>query len=224
MAATTDYDAVLMDVQMPRLDGYAATRAIRARGDRRRVPVLAMTAAAIEGERERCLAAGMDDFLTKPVDPAALGGVLDLWFGEGDPGDRDSLRPVTEDRDHASGRQIAGLELGRLDELRDLDPGNTTYLDRAIGNFVTNTPGTLEAIKAAVAAGDAPTLKQVSHKLAGGALNLGVVAAGRTAQQIELAADSGSVDGAVDLVPALERALEEGRTALLAYQAAYSRS
>ena len=70
------FDAVLMDVQMPRLDGYAATRAIRARGDHRRVPVLAMTAAAVEGERERCLAAGMDDFLTKPVDPEALATTL----------------------------------------------------------------------------------------------------------------------------------------------------
>ena len=76
------FDAVLMDVQMPRLDGYAATRALRARGDDRRVPVLAMTAAAVEGERERCLAAGMDDFLTKPVDPEALATTLATWLGE----------------------------------------------------------------------------------------------------------------------------------------------
>ena len=71
-----------MDVQMPRLDGYAATRAIRERGDVRRVPVLAMTAAAVEGERERCLAAGMDDFLTKPVDPEALGAALATWLSD----------------------------------------------------------------------------------------------------------------------------------------------
>jgi PAS domain S-box-containing protein len=76
------FDCVLMDVQMPRLDGYAATRAIRERGDVRRVPVLAMTAAAIEGERERCLAAGMDDFLTKPVDPEALGAALATWLSD----------------------------------------------------------------------------------------------------------------------------------------------
>ena len=78
------FDAVLMDVQMPRLDGYAATRAIRERGDARRVPVLAMTAAAIEGERERCLAAGMDDFLTKPVDPGALATAMRTWLGDSD--------------------------------------------------------------------------------------------------------------------------------------------
>ena len=74
---TEEFDAVLMDVQMPRLDGYAATRAIRA-GETAgtRLPVIAMTAAAVEGERERCLAAGMDDFLTKPVDPGALAAMI----------------------------------------------------------------------------------------------------------------------------------------------------
>ena len=218
--ATGDFDLVLMDVQMPRMDGYAATRAIReVEPAGEHIPVVAMTAAAVEGERDRCLAAGMDDFLTKPVDPSALTAVLDLWFGEVGPDERSTVRPVTEHRE-----ATAGLELSRLDELRDLDPGNTSYLDRAIGNFVANTPGTLLSIREAVESGDAPTLKQVAHKLAGGALNLGVTAAGRTAQQIELAADTGSTDGAVALLPLLEEALEQGRTALRAYQAAYSRS
>ena len=65
---------------MPRMDGYAATRAIRARETDSRIPVIAMTAAAVEGERERCLAAGMDDFLTKPVDPSGLAAVLAHWL------------------------------------------------------------------------------------------------------------------------------------------------
>jgi HPt (histidine-containing phosphotransfer) domain-containing protein len=117
---------------------------------------------------------------------------------------------------------IDGLATDRLDELRDLDPGNTTYLDRAIGNFVRNTPGTLETIRQAIADQDAEILKQVSHKLAGGALNLGVMAAGRTAQQIELVADAGATAGAVELTDQLEIDLETGRTALLAYQASYS--
>jgi signal transduction histidine kinase/DNA-binding response OmpR family regulator/HPt (histidine-containing phosphotransfer) domain-containing protein len=224
--AAADYDLVLMDVQMPRMDGYAATRAIRDRG--LRVPVIAMTAAAVEGERDRCLAAGMDDFLTKPVDPSALATTLDLWIGRGTAPEGDSVRPVSEPpRGPAGGPAddaTAGLELGRLDELRDLDPGNTAYLDRAIGNFVANTPGTFEAIREAVEAGDAPTLKQVAHKLAGGALNLGVVEAGRTAQEIELVADTGATEGAAALLPRLEAALERGRAALLAYQAAYTGS
>jgi hypothetical protein len=211
------FDAVLMDVQMPRMDGYAATRAIRAEENGgRRIPVIAMTAAAVEGERERCLAAGMDDFLTKPVDPAALAAVLDLWTAEDEPVVRRAV-PVAE-----GVPLLEGLARDRLDELRDLDPGNTTYLDRAIGNFVTNTPDTLATIRDAVATGDAPTLKRVAHKLAGGALNLGVTAAGRTAQEIELVADTGSTDGAAVLVDRLEADLERGRAALRAYQATYA--
>ncbi|MBB3044055.1 response regulator [Nocardioides soli] len=217
-----DYDAVLMDVQMPRMDGYAATRAIRAGGST--VPVIAMTAAAVEGERERCLDAGMDDFLTKPVDATALGTVLARWAGGAERPPRSAgastlpLVPANDD----SGSPLDGLAIERLDELRDLDPGDTTYLDRAIGNFVRNTPGTLETIRRAIDADDAPTLKQVSHKLAGGALNLGVAPAGRTAQQIELLADTGTTTGAAELADRLERELEAGRTALLAYQATYS--
>jgi CheY-like chemotaxis protein/HPt (histidine-containing phosphotransfer) domain-containing protein len=216
------YDAVLMDVQMPRMDGYTATRAIRAaENGAERVPVIAMTAAAVEGERERCMAAGMDDFLTKPVDPSTLAAVLDLWMPDGEPGIARNLtlvsNPPTPDSE-----LLDGLARERLDELRDLDPGNTTYLDRAIGNFVANTPGTLETIRAAADAGDAAALKQVSHKLAGGALNLGVTAAGRTAQEIELVADTGSTDGAAVLVDRLEADLARGRAALLAYRATYS--
>jgi HPt (histidine-containing phosphotransfer) domain-containing protein len=115
-----------------------------------------------------------------------------------------------------------GLDVKRLDELRDLDPGDTRYLDRAIGNFVANTPTTMATIREAFQNGDAETLRQVSHKLAGGALNLGVQEAGQIAQQIELVADSGAVDGAGELVEQLSLALEDGRAALLAYQASYS--
>ncbi|WP_296604833.1 response regulator [Nocardioides sp.] len=227
--AEEPFDAVLMDVQMPLMDGYAATRAIRAgeAGSGRRLPIIAMTAAAVEGERERCLAAGMDDFLTKPVDAAALALVLDQWVGTTSGPAPRSVRIVNEDDQTPPApavpdRTLDGLTLDRLDELRDLDPGNTAYLDRAIGNFVANTPETLERIREALAAGDAATLKQVSHKLAGGALNLGVTPAGRTAQQIELVADTGSTEGAAELVDRLGQELELGRAALLAYQARYS--
>ncbi len=83
------YDGVLMDCQMPGMDGYDATRGLRAAeaasGSTRRTPVVAMTAAAVEGERERCLAAGMDDYLSKPVTPAALDAVLTQWVPAAQP-------------------------------------------------------------------------------------------------------------------------------------------
>jgi len=146
--------------------------------------------------------------------------VLDRWLGSIESSGVRRTLPSVSATDASC--PIDGLATERLDELRDLDPDNTAYLDRAIGNFVCNTPTTLESIRQAIADEDPDTLKQVSHKLAGGALNLGVTAAGRTAQEIELVADAGSTSGAVDLTDQLERDLETGRNALLAYQATYS--
>jgi HPt (histidine-containing phosphotransfer) domain-containing protein len=162
----------------------------------------------------------MDDFLTKPVDASALRAVLHRWVhddGRPEPLPRDDPAAHTKET-----TMTEGLDVKRLDELRDLDPGDTRYLDRAIGNFVANTPTTMATIREAYENGDAENLRQVSHKLAGGALNLGVEEAGRIAQQIELVAGSGAVEGAGELVEALGVALADGRAALLAYQASYS--
>ena len=84
MAAATDYAAVLMDVQMPALDGLDATREIRAMSGRAHTPILAMTANAYDDDRARCLEAGMNDFLAKPVEPVQLYSVLLRWLGDGD--------------------------------------------------------------------------------------------------------------------------------------------
>jgi CheY-like chemotaxis protein len=84
MAAATNYAAVLMDVQMPALDGLDATREIRAMPGRAHTPILAMTANAYDDDRARCLEAGMNDFLAKPVEPVQLYSVLLRWLGRGD--------------------------------------------------------------------------------------------------------------------------------------------
>jgi PAS domain S-box-containing protein len=213
MLAARAYDAVLMDVQMPRLDGYATTRQLRARERGHRVPVVAMTAAAIEGERERCLAAGMDDFLTKPVDPEALAATLARVV--------DGLPAATVVVASPPGPAGGELDLSRLDMLRDMAPGNTSYLDRAIGHFVSNAPHALASIRAAVVAGDAAALQQAAHRLAGSASNMGVRPVDTAARRLELVADAGTTEGAEELLGSLDEAVSRGTAALIAYRASY---
>ncbi|WP_426245423.1 response regulator [Nocardioides sp. LHG3406-4] len=216
------HDLILMDVQMPRMDGLAATRELRVRfDDGPRVPVIAMTAAAVPGERERCLEAGMDDFLTKPVDPEALAQTLKIWLDATRPvGSPDDVEPGVQ----AESRIVDGIDLGRLDMLRDMDSAGTSYLDRAIGNFVAGADDQLAALRSAVDSEDADALRFSAHRLAGSAGNLGLVAAREAVSALELLADSGSTGGAASLLPRAEREVTRGRDALLDYQATHRRA
>lgn len=117
---------------------------------------------------------------------------------------------------------IEGLDVERLDSLRDLDPGSTAYLDRAIANFQVNSTEAVAVVVAAVEAQDVATVKARAHKIAGSALNLGIPRAGEAARAVEIAADSGSVEPAVPLLDELREAMAEGRALLLAYRATYA--
>ncbi|WP_298510094.1 response regulator [uncultured Nocardioides sp.] len=199
-ALSGSFDAILMDVQMPHMDGYTATRHIRAHETGPRRPIIAMTAAAVEGERERCLEAGMDDYLTKPVDPARLAETLDRWVPQ----------PTT---------YTERLDIDRLDELRELDdPGEGSYVDRAIRNFLGYAEQDLAAMTAAVDAGDAAELRAIAHRLAGAALNLGARSLGESARVVEEHAVSESLDEAAAALPVLAEELTRDLDALRAYQ------
>jgi hypothetical protein len=179
-------DAVLMDCQMPVLDGYAATRAIRAmEGPSRRLPIIALTAAAVTGERERCLEAGMDDFLTKPVEVGLLRDVLQRWVSH-PPVGAPSEAPRVDAPFEAPPVDPNLLDASRLAELLNLDPGDPAMLLRFIGRFGASARRTAAELHERRAAGAAYDVGRLAHALKGSAANLGAHRLAARCDEVEL--------------------------------------
>jgi CheY-like chemotaxis protein/HPt (histidine-containing phosphotransfer) domain-containing protein len=189
--ARTTYAIVLMDCNMPVMDGYEATAAIRrmeSDGAGAHVPIVAMTASALVGDRERCLAAGMDDYVSKPVKLADLGQVLSRWAT---PAPTGPTSAVQEDQ---------------LASLRTLDGGDGVFLTTLVRSFLASSTEALHTLAAAVAADDADALNAEAHRFKGEAVTLG--AAGVAALCAELEAMPAPLDRAA-AGAVLERAERE---------------
>jgi signal transduction histidine kinase/CheY-like chemotaxis protein/HPt (histidine-containing phosphotransfer) domain-containing protein len=191
MAGRERYDLVLMDLHMPELDGIAATAAIRgAEAPGRRVPIVAMTADAVEGSRERCLAGGMDDFVPKPVRPDRLAAVLSRWAG---------ARPAAPPAPDGGSTFLAAL-------------GGDRALAAEVGRVFVESHGPMAAAVAdAVAAADAARLRNAAHRLRGSYLVVGAAAAAARAGELEELAYGSDLAGAADLLRRME---EEGARAV----------
>ena len=214
-AQDATYDAVLMDLQMPVLDGFAATRRIRAAEDGRRVPIIAMTASAFEGEREKCLAAGMDDFLTKPVDSSRLASVLRAHADEAGPA---SAPPVGSPRVAPVVATGGVLDARRIEELLEMGVGAEVLVHRAVDNFVSRVPETVAGLQAAVARDDGDELRALAHRLKGSALNLGAARVAEVSLALEETGREGCAEEAAPLLAELEAALGEASAALESYR------
>jgi two-component system, sensor histidine kinase and response regulator len=196
------YDGILMDCHMPVMDGYAATRAIREieadpAWTRPRARIIAMTANAMASERDRCLEAGMDDYLSKPLRAAPLTEALSLIEPlSGHPDDEMML--VTPAHDDWSSAHAA---ISRLSE--ELDAESTVQL---LEGWLADTPARLEEIHQLAAGDDQTTLRRVAHSLKGSSALFGLNVIQQLCHDLESLADSGRTIGQVPLANAIEDA------------------
>ena len=179
------YDLVLMDCQMPELDGYAATRLLRADTSAlcSQVPIIALTANAIQGDKERCLEAGMSDYLSKPFKRDELQEVLAKWLHS--TGSNDPLALESE-TGAATSQKLVALDATSIASLRELADGADTIV-LEIGNiFIDETPRDLSTLKAAHAAKDSAQLKRSAHKMKSGCASFGALNLSRILNELEL--------------------------------------
>jgi signal transduction histidine kinase/CheY-like chemotaxis protein len=206
--ASTPYDAILMDCQMPNMDGFTATVAIRGHeATGRHVPILAMTAGAMAGDRERCLAAGMDGYLSKPVNPEELGELLAMWVpAHGLP------RLATP----AAEGDVGGLALPVLDRLREL--GSAEFNDLVL-LFLRDGAARVAAMHTAASRDDVAAIAELAHSLQGSGATLGGVALAEGCARLQGLASSLDRAAIVDQIDAVETAfarLEEVLRAAMA--------
>lgn len=186
------YDAVLMDCQMPRLDGYAATARIREHEDEHEhegthVPIIAMTASAMQGDMERCLAAGMDDYLPKPVELPTLEAVLRRWIRA--PGQGNA--PL--DAAPSPGGPAGLFDQKRVAQLRALRMGSEGDGFAVLaGRLLSDAQEMMSALHEAVSRLDSTAAIQHLHKLRGGAATIGAVRLAGLCGDLEEAIEAGA--------------------------------
>ena len=231
------YDLVLMDCQMPVVDGYTAARRWRegeaAAGDGSHLPIVAMTANAMAGDRQKCLDAGMDDYLAKPVTRAELERCVHRWWRPKASDIRTGMGAVAADAVdappaapeparvvesiHSALPQPLAVELAPvidhavIDELRDVLGGE---IDRLIHLFLEDTPMLLARLEAAALAPDYNEMREAAHSLKSSSANLGAMALSAAAKRVELGARMQTLDRPAVAVAMIATEFARARAAL----------
>ena len=204
---TVPYDLVLMDVQMPEMDGLEATRRIRdARSPvpNHDVPIVAMTAHAMTGDREKCMEAGMDGYVSKPVNPKELAEAIEMQLTA-----VDGSKLV-----RAPDRGPAGRDVFDRAALLDRVGGDEEFLEEVLNVFLADIPGQVAALREGLEKSDTDMVRRRAHSIKGAAANVGALRLQKAAREIEEAAEAGDMSKAASLVETVGDGLEEFREVL----------
>lgn len=200
--SSVKYDIVLMDVQMPEMDGYEATRQIRGPGSAaRNIPVVAMTAHAMEGDREKCIASGMDDYIAKPVKPKDLLAIVHRWAC------KQVLHPAVEN-DKPDALPTSPVDIKYLQEITG---GEKEFEKEITALFLTDTSKRLSGLKKAIDEEKASDLEREAHTIKGAGLNIGAHKLGEFALALEKKGRSGSFEDAQNMLAELEAEFQRVR-------------
>ena len=209
--AEASFDLVLMDCRMPHMDGFVATETIRESeadaGGEEHIPIIALTANALSGDRERCLAAGMDDYLSKPFTGQQLGERLQIWLGGeevSDPGK--TTQP--EKKEAAAGPESV-LDQGALDTLRMLDKrSESNVLDKVISLFIETSAELIDKLRNGAATGNPVEIEDAAHTLKTSGANVGATTLNALCKDLEVMGRQKSIENAAELVTQVEIELE----------------
>ena len=180
-----DFDIILMDCEMPEMDGFQATAEIRRReGAIRRTTIIAMTANAIDGDSERCLVSGMDDYLSKPVKSDVLHRKLQQWIKP--TGADPSRQRLRIDEKPGNNGASSSIDLAALAGLRVLQQsGEPDFVTEMIDLFLNDTTSQLEILRRAISTKDVPEIRRIAHLMKGSTANLGATRMEALYQELE---------------------------------------
>jgi CheY-like chemotaxis protein/HPt (histidine-containing phosphotransfer) domain-containing protein len=222
------YDLILMDCQMPEMDGYEATRIIRKKEEEKaqsdHTPIIALTAHAMEGDREQCLAAGMDDYFTKPFTPDKLHTTLQRWLPKAAGVSREEA--VVSDRapEARSASQEAGeakqtdrrpIDPKALDNIRALQrKGAPDIVSKVIHIYLKESPKFLQTLRGAVSAQDAAALQKAAHSFKSSSANVGAAGLFELCRDMEAMGRENKPENAAPLLSDIEAEYETVQVAL----------
>ncbi|MBF0413456.1 MAG: response regulator [Desulfamplus sp.] len=234
---STHYDIIFMDCQMPVMDGFTATRKIRelerdtrlqrsasVKGSDSHIPIVAMTANAMKGDREKCMEAGMDDFISKPVEPELLGQIIKRYFGLNSytvrRSEKDDCSPENFNQkiadDHPLSANLLSFDKAVSDTPLPFDRvamierfgGDEESVNLIVESFVEEAFEIVISLEQAVKSGEAEKIRALSHALKGSSANVHAIQLNKIALEMENAAKSGSLLNAVSILKNIKKELE----------------